>query len=109
MDNRPDIFFKAIVRLYQFKQWLVAVSDKAKAKCKSCNKVFNLSNMGKQALVSHAAGKKHMAVTTKIQMFLNPKLLKKIRKTVKSLVQIRMIALVLLRKIHLRKFHQLYT
>ena len=29
--------------------------------------------MGKQALVSHAAGKKHMAVTTKLQMFFKPK------------------------------------
>ena len=41
----------------EFKQWLVAVSDRTKAKCKSFNKVFNLSIMGKQALVSPAAEK----------------------------------------------------
>ena len=29
--------------------------------------------MSKQALVSHAAGKRHMAVTAKIQMFFNSK------------------------------------
>ena len=46
---------------------LFVVSDRTKAKCKSCNKVFNLSNMGKQALVSHAEGKKHIAVTAKVQ------------------------------------------
>ena len=62
-------FSKQSLDYDQFKQWLVAVSDKAKAKCKSCNKVFNLSNMGKQALVSHAAGKEHTVVTTKVQMF----------------------------------------
>ena len=71
---KDQIYFsKQSLDYDQFKQSLVAVSDKAKAKCKSCNKVFNLSNMGKQALVSHAAGKKHMAVTTKVQMFFKPK------------------------------------
>ena len=50
----------------EFKQWLVAVSDRTKA---SRATVFNLSNMGKQALVSHAAEKKNMAVTVKVQMF----------------------------------------
>ena len=29
--------------------------------------------MGKQALVSHAAGMKHMAVTAKVQLFFKPK------------------------------------
>ena len=34
---------------------------------------FNLSSMGKQALVSHATGKKHIAVMGKVQMFFKPK------------------------------------
>ena len=57
----------------EFKQWLVAVSERTEAKCKSCNKGFNLSDVGKQALVSHAAGKQNMAVTAKVQMFFKHK------------------------------------
>ena len=47
-----------------------------------------------------------MAVTVKVQMFFKPQVAQ--QKTVKSLARARMIALVLL-KIHLKRFNQLYT
>ena len=64
--NIQTYFSKQWLDDHEFKKWLVAVSDRTKAKCKSCKKVFNLSNMVKQTLVSHAAGKKHMIVTAKV-------------------------------------------
>ena len=65
-----------------------------------------LFQIAKQALVSPAAGKNLMAVTVKVQMFFKPQVAQ--QKTVKSLARARMIALVLL-KIHLKRFNQLYT
>ena len=41
----------------EFQQWLSPATEKTQDRCKLCNKVFNLSNMGRQALVSHALGK----------------------------------------------------
>lgn len=42
--------------------------DKTQAKCKRCEKVIELSNVGIQALKSRAAGKKHQDITQKVSM-----------------------------------------
>ena len=41
-----------------FKNRLVSCTNNTQARCKLCQKTFSLSNMGRQALVSHASGKK---------------------------------------------------
>ena len=47
--------------------WLVEVpGDNKLARCKHCKKSFNLSNMGRQALVSHGTGQKHQNVIKSI-------------------------------------------
>ena len=52
----------------QYKAWLTSVpTDNTKVKCKLCAKTFSLSNMGEQALKSHAAGKKQIIVVTQTQ------------------------------------------
>ena len=43
----------------EFKSWLVLTENKQQARCKRCKKTFELSNMGVQALKSHADGKNH--------------------------------------------------
>jgi len=52
-----------------FKDWLVKANEKTKAKCKRCRKTFQLSNMGVQALISHATGKKHKDLSQKVATF----------------------------------------
>ena len=42
-----------------FKSWLSNAADKKQAICRLCKKDFELSYMGKIALLSHAAGKEH--------------------------------------------------
>ena len=45
-----------------YKDWLQRDSNnKNMAKCKVCDKSFRLSNMGEQALKSHAKGAKHLS------------------------------------------------
>ena len=52
----------------QYKAWLTLVpEDNTKAKCKLCAKTFLLSDMGEQALKSHAAVKKHFTAVTQTQ------------------------------------------
>ena len=52
----------------QYKACLTSVpEDNIKAKCKLHTKTFSLSNMGEQALKSHAVGKKHITVVTQTQ------------------------------------------
>ena len=41
----------------QFKDWLSTGKESTKAYCKRCSKTFEVSNMGIQAVKSHAAGK----------------------------------------------------
>ena len=48
----------------EFKSWLVPTENKSQAKCKKCKKTFELSNIGVQALKSHADRKKHKVVPT---------------------------------------------
>ena len=40
--------------------WVAQVKESTKARCKICSVTFELGNMGKQALISHAKGKKHI-------------------------------------------------
>ncbi len=52
------------LRREEFKDWLEPEdSDSTKARCKICRKTFSLSNMGEQAVKSHAEGKKHVNST----------------------------------------------
>ena len=57
----------------EFKSWLCSSKESDKARCKLCKKDFELSNMGRQALISHASGKKHKEIDIKIKAFFNPK------------------------------------
>ena len=46
-----------------YKDWLGAVPDNRKvARCTTCSKTFELSNMGVGAIKSHMDGKKHKSV-----------------------------------------------
>ena len=56
-----------------FKNWLADTNDNAAACCKVCHKIFKRSNMGKQALISHANGKSHKKHFDRKQFFLEPK------------------------------------
>ncbi|EDO32721.1 predicted protein [Nematostella vectensis] len=40
--------------------WVAQAQESTKARCKMCSVTFELGNMGKQALISHAKGKKHL-------------------------------------------------
>ena len=54
----------------EFKMLLVEVpGDNKLARCKHCKKSFNLSNMGRQALVSHGTGQKHQNIIKSISVF----------------------------------------
>ena len=63
----------------QWSSWLKQTSSNESALCSICNKTFTLSNMGIQAVKSHATGKKHLAnisskqKTINIQEFLSKK------------------------------------
>ena len=41
----------------EFKSWLASTKDEEQARCKLCKKDIELSNMGRQALLSHCSGK----------------------------------------------------
>lgn len=43
----------------QFSGWLLKAADKHHAYCSICKKTFELANMGRQAILSHAKGKGH--------------------------------------------------
>ena len=57
----------------QFKSWLTSAKDGNKARCKLCKKDIELSNMGRQALVSHCSGKKHKEIDVKVKTFFQSK------------------------------------
>ena len=52
-----------------FKSWLSKTADKKQARCRLCKTDFELSNMGKKALLCHAASKKHSERDMKIKTF----------------------------------------
>ena len=60
----------------EFKDWIVNTSVRTQARCKRCQKTFELSNMGVQALRSHASGKKHKEITQKVSTFFKTKSVK---------------------------------
>ena len=53
-----------------FKSWLVPGTNNTQARCIRCRKTFELSNMGVQAVKSHAGGKGHKDKTAAVSMFL---------------------------------------
>ncbi|XP_066910897.1 uncharacterized protein [Clytia hemisphaerica] len=55
------------------KDWIARSSVNTQARCKRCHKTFALSNMGVQALRSHASGKKHKEITQKVSSFFKTK------------------------------------
>ena len=55
----------------QFKSWLTSATNKAR--CRLSKKDIELSNMGRQALVSHCSGKKHKAADVKVKTFFQSK------------------------------------
>ena len=61
-----------------FKSWLSKAADKKQARCGLCKKDFELFNMDKKALLSHADGKKHSERDVKIKTFFKPANQKKI-------------------------------
>ena len=56
-----------------FEDWIASASSNTEARCWICCKNFELSNMGRQAPVSHANGKKHKLHVDWKQMFFKPK------------------------------------
>ena len=61
----------------EFKMWLVEVpGDNRFSRCKHCKKSFNLSNTGRQALVSHGTGQKHQNIVKSISVFTKEKHIK---------------------------------
>ena len=59
--SRQTSFNSAWLQEELFKPWLGTVEkDNHKARCIVCGLTFELSNMGKQALISHSKGKKHV-------------------------------------------------
>ena len=52
-----------------FKSQLSKAADKKQARCRLCKKNFELSNVGKKALLSHAAGKNHSEKDVTIKIF----------------------------------------
>ena len=57
--------------------WLVEVpGDNKLGRCKHCKKSFNLSNMRRQALVSHGTGQKHQNIIKSISVFTKEKHIK---------------------------------
>ena len=67
--SEQTYFSKSWLEDESFKSWLSAAAEDTKARCRQCNKTCNLSNMGRQALVSHATGKKHITLTNRAQSF----------------------------------------
>lgn len=58
---KQTAFNKAWLQDPDFSSW-IAEASKYKAKCTVCNVLFELGNMGKKALRSHAKGKKHQSL-----------------------------------------------
>ena len=47
----------------RFKEWIDKRDSKWKARCKFCNKDFDISNMGVAVLTSHVSSKKHSEIS----------------------------------------------
>ena len=69
MNKVEKIFFQeSWLSNEEFKSWLVLTENKLQVRCKRCKKTFGLSNMGVQALNSHALGKKHKEVVAAVSV-----------------------------------------
>ena len=56
-----------------FEDWIASASNNTETICQICCKNFKPSNMGRQAFVCHANGKKHKLHVNRKQMFFKPK------------------------------------
>ena len=70
MSLKKTLFNEDWLKDSQFSSWIARSIHKDKARCKLCATNFQLGNMGKQALLSHARGKKHQKI---IAVKLSPK------------------------------------
>ncbi|XP_065641075.1 uncharacterized protein LOC124818972 [Hydra vulgaris] len=52
-----------------FDSWLMKGKNNTQARCKLCNKIIELSNMGIQAIKSHEKGKNHVSVASNFSCF----------------------------------------
>ena len=77
-----------------FKSWLSKATDKKQARCRLCRKDFELSNMVKKALLSHASCKIHSERYTKMKIFLNLQIRRKLLTIIQNLNQLKMKILV---------------
>ena len=62
MSLKKTLFNEDWLKDSQFSSWIARSSHKDKARCKVCATDFQLGNMGKQARLSHARGKKHQKI-----------------------------------------------
>ena len=73
MSSENSYFQERWLSHKSFKDWLVPAQTKKEAQCKRCKKSFALSNMGLQALKSHAEGKNHKQLCAAVAVFLKTK------------------------------------
>ena len=59
MAKRKCTFNDDWLRIKEFESWLDKGPNRSVAYCKLCQQSFDVSNMGRSALNSHAKGKKH--------------------------------------------------
>lgn len=62
MSLKKTLFNEDWLKDSQFCSWIVRSIHKDKARCKVCATDFQFGNMGKQAFLSHARGKKHQKI-----------------------------------------------
>ena len=51
----------------KFQEWLLGGKENIQPKFRLCQKIIELLNMGIQALMSHAAGKKHLQIEKELR------------------------------------------
>ena len=74
MDKKVITYFsKDWLKDSNFEDWIASASNNTEARCRICYKNFKFSNMGRQALMCHANGKKHKLHVDQKQMFSNQK------------------------------------
>ena len=67
--SEQTYFSKVWVEDEDFKKWLSPTVENTQTLYNQCNKIFNLSNVGRQALVNDAAGKKYITLSNRSQTF----------------------------------------
>lgn len=61
MSSKKTLFNDTWLSEAQFSSWIAKSKHNNKARCKICGVSFELGNMGRQALLSHAQAKKHQS------------------------------------------------